>query len=39
MKQNVQFQCECKELDGWISSKNDYMWSPSTCDCQCNKAM
>ena len=30
--------CGCKELDDWSSCKNDYMWNPSTCDCECNKA-
>ena len=32
------FRCECKELDDWGSCKNDYLWNPSTCDCECNKA-
>ena len=31
-KQNVQLQYECKELDCWIFIKDDYVWSPSTCD-------
>ena len=31
-------ECECKELDGWGSCRNDYMWNPSMCDCECNKA-
>ena len=35
-KRNCQW--ECKELDHWGSSKNDYMWNPSTCDCECSKA-
>ena len=29
---------ECTELEDWGSCKNDYMWNPSTCDCECNKA-
>lgn len=29
--------CECQELVEWISLKNDYMWNPSTSDCECNK--
>ena len=33
-----EFCCECKELDHWGSCKNDYLWNPSTCDCECNKA-
>ena len=24
-----------KELDDWSSCQDDYMWNPSTCDCQC----
>ena len=28
----------CKELDDRGSSKNDYMWNPSTCNCEYNKA-
>ena len=31
-------RCECKELDDWGSCKNDYMWNPTTCDCEFNKA-
>ena len=31
-------RCESKELDDWGSCKNYYMWNPSTCDCDCNKA-
>ena len=33
------FRCECKQLDGQSSSKDYYMWSPSTYDCQCDEAM
>ena len=29
---------ECKELDDWDSCKDDYIWNPSTSDCECNKA-
>ena len=25
---------ECQEVD---DSKDDYMWNPITCDCECNK--
>ena len=28
----------CKKLDDWSSRKDDYMWTTSTCDCDCNKA-
>ena len=28
----------CKELDDCSFCKDDYMWNPSTCDCECNKA-
>ena len=31
-------RCECKELDDWVSRKNDFMWNLSKCDCECNKA-
>ena len=31
-------RCECKDLDDWGSCIKDYMWNPSTCDCECNKA-
>ena len=27
-----------KQLDDLGSSKKGYMWNPSTCDCECNKA-
>ena len=30
--------CECKICDDWNSCNDDYMWNPSTCDCECNKA-
>ena len=30
--------CECKEQDGQGSCEKCYMWNPSTCDCECNKA-
>ena len=30
--------CECKELDYCSFCKNDYMWNPSTGDCEYNKA-
>ena len=30
--------CECKELDDWGSCKDDYIWNPSTCYCDCNMA-
>ena len=26
--------CEYKELDGCSSCKDNYMWNPSTCDCE-----
>ena len=29
---------DCKELDDSGSVKDDYMWNPITCDCECNKA-
>ena len=29
--------CDCKEVDDWSSYKDDYMWNPSTCACECNK--
>ena len=29
--------CECKEVDDWSSYKDNYMWNPSICDCECNK--
>ena len=32
------YLCESKELDDWRSGKNNYMWNPSTYDCECNKA-
>ena len=31
------FRYECKELDNWISCKDNYIWNPSTRDCECNK--
>ena len=33
-----EYQCECTELNDWGSCKNGYIWNPSTCDCECNKA-
>ena len=33
-----EYRCKCKELDGWGSCKNYYMWNPSTCDWKYNKA-
>ena len=32
------FQCECKSLDDWSSCRDDYIWNPSTCTCDCNKS-
>ena len=32
------FRYECKELDNWSSCKDNYIWNPSTRDCECNKA-
>ena len=31
-------RCECKEFNDWSSCRNDYIWNPTTCDCECNKA-
>ena len=31
-------RCESKELNDWSSNKDDYMWNPSACDCECKKA-
>ena len=28
---------ECKRLYDLGSCKNDYIWNPNTCDCECNK--
>ena len=30
--------CKCKELNDWSSCINYYIWNPSMCDCECNKA-
>ena len=35
---NKECWCEYKKLDGWGSPKNDYMWNPIICDCECKKA-
>ena len=32
------FPSECKELDDWRFCKICYMWSSSTCHCECDKA-
>ena len=32
------FRYEGKELDNWSSCKDNYIWNPSTRDCECNKA-
>ena len=32
------YWCKSKKLVGWISCKDDYTWSPSTCDCKCDNA-
>ena len=32
-----EFRCECKYLEGWGYCKNDYMWNPSKCNCECYK--
>ena len=29
-------RCECKNYD-LSSCQADYMWNPTTCDCECNK--
>ena len=29
---------ECKTLDNWSSCEEDYMWNPSTFNCECHKA-
>ena len=34
----MNFQFNTKELDDWDSCEKDYMWNPSTCNCECNKA-
>ena len=31
-------RCECKDLADWGCCKIDYIWIPSMCDCECNKA-
>ena len=33
----INFPCECKKLVDWGSFKTNYIWNPSTCDCECNK--
>ena len=30
--------CKCKSLDDYSSCEKGYMWYPSTCDCEYNKA-
>ena len=30
--------CECKKSDDWSSCKDDYIWNPSACGCESNKA-
>ena len=30
--------CQCKEFDDWGSCTKGYMWNPSMCGCECNKA-
>ena len=32
------YWCECKELDDWDFCQKGYIWNPSTCDWECNKA-
>ena len=29
--------CECKESNDWGSSKNNYIWNLSMCNCECYK--
>ena len=29
--------CDCKELHGWRSCKDDYLWNLGICDCECYK--
>ena len=29
---------ECQELDDWSCCNDVYIWNPSMCDCDCNKA-
>ena len=31
-------RCECTELDDWSSCNDGYMWIPSTCACERDKA-
>ena len=38
IKNDNECRCECKELADWGSCKNDYLWNPSTCDCECENA-
>ena len=33
-----EYRCECKKFNDWSSFKDNYMWNPCTCDCECNKA-
>ena len=37
-KNHAESHCECKKSNGWTSYRDDYMWNPSTCKCECNKA-
>ena len=32
-----EYRCECKELHNGNYLKDDSIWNPITCDCECNK--
>ena len=34
----INFSVSEKELDDWRSCEKGYIWNPSRCDCECNKA-
>ena len=35
---NEESRCKCKDLEHWSSCEKDYMWNPSICECEWNKA-
>ena len=32
-----QILVRAQNVDDWGSCEKDYIWNPSTCDCECNK--
>ena len=38
MRMQIKCRCECKELIHKGVYDKDFIWNPSNCECECNKA-